>query len=186
MIIRIGERRFGKSSRNSCQPMLRSAPAWSDFFRTLRDEWAELDRRIKAYDDELLACEDERARRLTTIPGIGVIHATALIAAIGDASAFAGGRDLAVWLGLSRAALDWWEEEDALSKRGNRYLRTLLICGARAALGRQSAIGGRNVDSSPAKPVSSNYCRRGARRRKTDRHRVDFAAPRRAYESAYA
>ncbi len=115
MIIRIGERRFGKSSRSSCQPMLRSAHAWSDLFRTLRDEWAELDRRMKAYDDELLqmAREDERARRLTTIPGIGVIHATALIAAIGDAYAFAGGRDLAVWLGLSRAALDQWEDEDA-------------------------------------------------------------------------
>jgi len=69
----------------------------------LRDEWAELDRRIGAYDDELVAMtrEDDLARRLVTVPGIGVINATALVAAVGDASAFAKARDLAAWLGLN-------------------------------------------------------------------------------------
>ena len=69
----------------------------------LRDEWMDQDRRIKAYDDELMALtrEDGAARRLATIPGIGVINATALLAAVGDASAFAKGRDLAAWLGLT-------------------------------------------------------------------------------------
>jgi transposase len=63
----------------------------------LRDEWADLDRRIQAYDDELatLTRENEQARRLTTIPNIKIINATALIAAVGDTSTFAKGRDLA-------------------------------------------------------------------------------------------
>ena len=69
----------------------------------LRDEWASLDERIRAYDDELavLTRENQQARQLATIPGIGVINATALLAAVGDGSAFAKGRDLAAWLGLT-------------------------------------------------------------------------------------
>lgn len=60
-------------------------------------EWAELDRRITAFDDELAARarSDEAARRLAMIPGIGVLNATALVAAIGSGAAFARGRDLA-------------------------------------------------------------------------------------------
>jgi transposase len=104
----------------------------------LRDEWASLDRRIGAYDDELaLLCrEDEMARRLATIPGIGVINATALVAAVGDASAFAKGRDLAAWLGLTPRQHSTGGKTKLLgiSKRGNKYLRTQLIHGARAAL----------------------------------------------------
>jgi transposase len=75
----------------------------SKLLEDLRDEWSGLDRRIKVYDDELAALtrEDEQARRLATIPGIGVLNATALLAAIGDGSAFARGRDLAAWLGLT-------------------------------------------------------------------------------------
>lgn len=104
----------------------------------LQDEWASLDRRIRAYDDELAALtrEDAQARRLATIPGIGVINATALLAAVGDASAFAKGRDLAAWLGLTPRQHSTGGKTKLLgiSKRGNRYLRTQLIHGARAAL----------------------------------------------------
>ena len=104
----------------------------------LRDEWASLDRRIAAYDDELAALtrEDEQARRLATIPGVGVINATALLAAVGDASAFAKGRDLAAWLGLTPRQHSTGGKTKLLgiSKRGNRYLRTQLIHGARAAM----------------------------------------------------
>jgi transposase len=59
-------------------------------------ESAELDKRIEALNDELaeVARRDEPARRLATIPGVGVINATALVAAIGDGSTFAKGRDL--------------------------------------------------------------------------------------------
>jgi transposase len=104
----------------------------------LRDEWADLDRRIKAYDDELVAMtrEDDAARRLATIPGIGVINATALVAAVGDASAFGKGRDLAAWLGLTPRQHSTGGKTKLLgiSKRGNKYLRTQLIHGARAAM----------------------------------------------------
>jgi transposase len=93
------------------------------------------DRRIKAYDDELMALtrEDGAARRLATIPGIGVINATALLAAVGDASAFAKGRDLAAWLGLTPRQHSTGGKTKLLgiSKRGNKYLRTQLIHGAR-------------------------------------------------------
>ena len=68
----------------------------------MRSEWAELDRRIGAFDDEFAARAkaDDAARRLATIPGIGPLNATALAAAVGDGAAFARGRDLAAWLGL--------------------------------------------------------------------------------------
>jgi transposase len=68
----------------------------------VRREWCELDRRIAELDKEFSewARNEEAARRLMTIPGIGVLNATALIAAIGKAESFARGRDLAAWLGL--------------------------------------------------------------------------------------
>ena len=68
----------------------------------MRAQWYELDRRIAEFDKELTewARDDEAARRLRTIPGIGVLNATALVAAIGHGESFARGRDLAAWLGL--------------------------------------------------------------------------------------
>jgi transposase len=106
--------------------------------KDMRDEWADLDRRIKVYDDELAALtrEDEQARRLATIPGVGVINATALLAAVGDASAFARGRDLAAWLGLTPRQHSTGDNTKLLgiSKRRNTYLRVQLIHGARAAM----------------------------------------------------
>jgi len=104
----------------------------------LREECLALDQRIKAYDDEFahLAREDAQARRLSGIPGVGVINATALLAAVGDGSAFARGRDLASWLGLTPRQHSTGGKTKMLgiSKRGNRYLRKQLIHGARAAL----------------------------------------------------
>jgi transposase len=104
----------------------------------LRDEWAGIDQRVKLYDDELAALtrEDAQARRLATIPGIGVINATALLAAVGDGSAFAKGRDLAAWLGLTPRQHSTGGKTKLLgiSKRGNGYLRKQLIHGARAAM----------------------------------------------------
>ncbi len=104
----------------------------------LRAEWVELDRRIRAYDDEfaLHARTDDGARRLTTIPGVGVLNATALAAAVGDAATFARGRDLAAWLGLVPRQVTTGGRPRLLgiSKRGNKYLRKLLIHGARSAM----------------------------------------------------
>ena len=76
------------------------------------------------------------ARRLATIPGIGVLNATALVAAIGSGAAFARGRDLAAWLGLVPRQITTGGRPRlvGITKRGNKYLRKLLIHGARAAL----------------------------------------------------
>lgn len=104
----------------------------------LRKEWAALDERIRAYDEEFAALTrtDAQARRLAGIPGIGVINATALLAAVGDGSAFAKGRDLAAWLGLTPRQHSTGGKTKMLgiSKRGNRYLRKQLIHGARAVM----------------------------------------------------
>ena len=71
-----------------------------------------------------------------SIPGIGVLNATALVAAIGDGTTFARARDLGAWLGLVPRQHTTGGKPRLLgiSKRGNKYLRTLLIHGARAAL----------------------------------------------------
>src|SRR6202453_3403822 len=103
-----------------------------------RAQWAELDRRISAFDTEFVhwVKENEEARRLTTIPGIGAIVASALVAAIGQAESFDRGRDLAAWLGLVPRQFTTGGKPKLLgiSKRGNKYLRRQLIHGARAAL----------------------------------------------------
>ncbi|MBK8174306.1 MAG: IS110 family transposase [Rhodospirillales bacterium] len=106
----------------------------------LRREWRTLDERIAGFDAEFaaLAREDEAARRLMTIPGIGTINATALAAAVGDARTFGRGRDMAAWLGLTPRQRTTGGKPHLLgiSKRGNRYLRKNLIHGARAVLPR--------------------------------------------------
>ena len=104
----------------------------------LREEWQTLDGRIAVFDGEFVsqARTDEAARRLATVPGIGSINATALVAAVGDARAFARGRDMAAWLGLVPRQVTTGGRPKLLgiSKRGNRYLRKNLVHGARAAL----------------------------------------------------
>jgi transposase len=104
----------------------------------MQAQWSELDRRIAAFDAEFVAeaRSNTAARRLSTIPGIGVLNATALIAAVGDARSFARARDLAAWLGLvpRQATTGGRPRLLGITKRGNKYLRTLLIHGARAAL----------------------------------------------------
>ena len=104
----------------------------------MQAQWRELDRRIVAFDDEFAAQAraDEAARLLTTIPGIGPLNATALVAAVGTAETFGRGRDLAAWLGLVPKQVTTGGKPKLLgiSKRGNSYLRKMLIHGARAAL----------------------------------------------------
>lgn len=104
----------------------------------MRAEWLELDRRIATLDSEFAAQarSDADARRLATIPGIGVLNATALLAAIGNGQTFARGRDLAAWLGLvpRQVTTGGRPRLVGITKRGNKYLRRLLIHGARSAL----------------------------------------------------
>jgi len=79
---------------------------------------------------------NEASRRLETIPGVGVITATALVATIGDASQFHSGRQLAAWLGLvpRQYSSGGKERLGRISKRGDGYLRKLLVHGARTVL----------------------------------------------------
>jgi transposase len=104
----------------------------------MRTRWEELDRRIAAFDAEFatMARTDDRARRLTGIPGIGALNATALVAAVGSAATFNKGRDLAAWLGLvpRQATTGGRPKLLGITKRGSRYLRKMLIQGARSAL----------------------------------------------------
>jgi transposase len=104
----------------------------------MRTQWSELDRRIEEFNKEFAAFvkADEAARLLVSIPGIGVTIASALIAAIGKAESFAKGRDLAAWLGLvpKQSTTGGKPRLSGISKRGNKYLRKLLIHGARSAL----------------------------------------------------
>jgi len=100
----------------------------------MRSRWQELDRRIAAFDAEFatMARTDDRARRLTAIPGIGALNATALVAAVGSAATFDKGRDLAAWLGLvpRQATTGGRPKLLGITKRGSRYLRKMLSQGA--------------------------------------------------------
>ena len=93
----------------------------------MRAQWTELDRRIRAFDVEFVAFvrQNEEAQRLATIPGVGPLIASALIAAIGAGETFESGRDLAAWLGLTprQATTGGKPKLLGISKRGNRYLR---------------------------------------------------------------
>lgn len=104
----------------------------------MREEWSEPGRRIEEFDAEFAAFAkaDQDARLLVSIPGIGGMIAPALIAAAGKAESFAKGRDLAAWPGLVPEQFSAGGRPKLLriSKRGNKYLRKLLIHGARSAL----------------------------------------------------
>jgi transposase len=92
---------------------------------------ATLDRQIKNQ-----CAKDERIKRLMAVEGLGPISASAVVSAIGDARQFKSGRDLAAWLGLvpSQHSSGSKERLGGISKRGDTYLRTLLIHGARAVI----------------------------------------------------
>ena len=114
------------------------SPRVRQLIEDMRAEWHDLDARIDAFDAELtaMARRDDACRRLCEIPGIGALNATALVAAVGNGAAFDKGRDMAAWMGLVPREYSTGGKQRLLgiSKRGNKYLRTLLIHGARAAL----------------------------------------------------
>jgi transposase len=110
----------------------------TEVFWHLYDEFLAVEKRL-AYDDEKLAAIGQahpECQRLQTIPGIGPVTATALMAAIGDVTQFKNGRQLAAWLGLVPREYSTGGKPRllGLSKRGDVYLRKLLVHGARATL----------------------------------------------------
>jgi len=114
----------------------------SDSFRVLLAQLGlELDQltaRIEQMDAVIhqTATENEACRRLTAIPGVGPVTATALVAAIGNGSAFRRGRDLAAWVGMVPREYSTGGKQKLLgiSKRGNVYLRRLFVQGARTVM----------------------------------------------------
>ena len=108
---------------------------------TLREQWArvarldeqvgEIERRLKLWHRD-----NASSRRIAEIPGVGVLSATALVAAMGDPAAFKSGREFAAWLGLvpRHSGTGGRVRMLGISKRGDTHLRTLLIHGARAVL----------------------------------------------------
>ncbi|MBB4146241.1 IS110 family transposase [Rhizobium rhizoryzae] len=117
---------------NDLTPMARSV------LRDLHDDLRRLEARIRQVSDDIekIADSDERARRLMTIPGIGPLGATAILSAVGNPSRFAKARDVAAWLGLVPRQYSTGGKQTLLgiSKRGNNYIRRLLIHGARSCL----------------------------------------------------
>jgi transposase len=108
---------------------------------TLREQWArvgqldeqvaEIERRLRAWHKE-----DKASRRIAEIPGVGLLTATAAVAAMGDPKSFKSGRDFAAWLGLvpKHTGTGGRIRMLGISKRGDTYLRTLLIHGARSVI----------------------------------------------------
>ncbi|WP_435275279.1 IS110 family transposase [Psychrobium sp. nBUS_13] len=108
------------------------------YFNDLYEELKKLEQEIKVVDKEILSiCNQHNiCKQLSTMNGIGPINATALYAGIGDGKDFNSGRHLSAWLGLVPRQHSTGGKANlmGISKRGNTYLRTQLINGARAAL----------------------------------------------------
>jgi len=94
--------------------------------------------KLSAIDKDLVAMarQNETCRRLMTIPGVGVIIATAMIAATRDPADFKSGRHFSAWLGLvpRQNSTGGVDRLGGISKRGNGYLRRLLIHGSRSIM----------------------------------------------------
>lgn len=114
------------------------SPAMRRLLTALFDDVKNLEGRIKEVTGEIeaVAAADDTARRLMTVPGIGPLAATALLAAAGKGLQFRKARDMAAWLGLVPREYSTGGKTTLLgiSKRGSSYLRRLLIHGARSCL----------------------------------------------------
>lgn len=128
--------------------------------------------RIDALEREMVAWHrtNEVSRRLATIPGIGPVTATALAATVPDASAFSSGRQFAAWLGLvpRQHSTGGKPRLGGISKRGDGYLRRLLMTGATAALRRSKQTRARPwvqelLKRRPAKVVAVALANKAAR-----------------------
>jgi transposase len=99
--------------------------------QSLTGEVEALDRKIKAWHKT-----NETSRRLATIPGIGFLTASAIAATVLDPSFFKSGREFAAWLGLTPRQNSSGNKErlGRISKKGNTYIRRLLVAGATSML----------------------------------------------------
>jgi transposase len=102
-----------------------------DQYGLLQDQILELDRQVMAWHRS-----NEASKRLATIPGIGPLAASALVASVGDASSFKNGRSFAAFIGLvpKQSSSGGKERLGKISKRGDHYLRWLLVVGGLAVI----------------------------------------------------
>jgi len=104
----------------------------------LMDHLKELDRQVRELEAQIEAWHrsNDTSQQLARVPGIGPLTASALVASVGDAKSFSNARQLAAWLGLVPRQNSSGGKNVLLgiSKRGDTYLRTLLIHGARSLL----------------------------------------------------
>ena len=111
-------------------------------FASLHEELLSLEEKIAALDEQIVAVHraSEPCQRIAAVEGIGPLTATALVAAISDGKAFKNGRQFAAWLGLvpKQHSSGGKARLLGISKRGDTYLRTLLIHGARSVVYRAS------------------------------------------------
>ena len=107
------------------------SPRMLHIIEDLAGDWRRLDERIEALSDEImtLAREDKSCERLITVPGIGPIISSATVAAIGTGDVFSKGRDFEAWLGLVPEQISTGDRTilGPISRRGNRYLRSLFV-----------------------------------------------------------
>jgi transposase len=122
------------------QPLLTSFSR--ELFASLYEELCTLDERIETMETRIqrVFSTSERCQKIAAIEGIAPVTATAIVAAVAEASAFRNGRQLAAWLGLVPRQHSSGEKQRLLgiTKRGDPYLRTLLIHGARSVVYRAS------------------------------------------------
>jgi transposase len=114
------------------------SPRMVHLLEDLTLDWHGLDDRVAKLTSQIeeIAKEDEHCHRLTGIPGVGPMIASAMVAAVGEGTAFGRGRDFAAWLGLVPRQISTGDRTilGGISRRGNTYLRTLFVQGARAVL----------------------------------------------------
>jgi transposase len=107
------------------------SPRMMRVIEDLACDWHRLDERIEGLSTEIaaLADQDPACERLMTVPGIGPIISSAMVAAIGNGSVFSKGRDFGAWLGLVPKQISTGDRTilGKISKRGNRYLRVLFV-----------------------------------------------------------
>jgi transposase len=112
--------------------------SFRQLLQRLIDHLKELDRQVGELEREIQVWhrENEASRKLAKVPGIGPITASALVASVGDAKNFANGRQMAAWMGLVPRQHSSGGKPTLLgiSKRGDSYLRTLLVHGARSVV----------------------------------------------------
>lgn len=109
-----------------------------ELFSTLLDEFESISERLERFDEKILAIHRAHpvSQRLGKIPGVGPLTATAMLAAVSDVNAFRNGREFSAWLGLvpRQSSSGGRDLLLGISKRGDVYIRTLLIHGARCAI----------------------------------------------------